>query len=174
MIVTNDEAFMEKLRSLRFYGFRKRDYCQFEGFNSRLDEIQAALLRVKLQHLEEWNERRRAIAHAYVQLLQDTNILLPAEAEPAKHVYHLYVIRSGHRDKLREYLASQGIMTSIHYPVPIHLQEGYRFLGYHAGDLPVTKSITEQILSLPMYPELTDAEIECIAEHIVSFEKCKD
>lgn len=174
IIVTNDEALAEKVRSLRFYGFRKRDYCQFEGFNSRLDEIQAALLRVKLQHLEGWNERRRAIAHIYGQVLQDTDILIPAEAEPARHVYHLYVVRSRKRDALREYLASQGVMTGIHYPVSIHLQEGYRFLGYHAGDLPVTESVTRQILSLPMYPELTDAEIDFIGEHIVSFDKSKD
>jgi len=113
-------------------------------------------------------------ANAYGQLLQDTDILLPAEAEPARHVYHLYVVRSRHRDALREYLASQGVMTGIHYPVPIHLQEGYRFLGYDAGDLPVTESATEQILSLPVYPELTDGEIECVGEHIVSFDKNKD
>ena len=173
IIITNDKNISDKVRSLRFYGFRTRNYSEIEGFNSRLDEIQAAILRVKLKKLEQWNERRRFIASKYRQLLKNTNIILPMETDFSKHVYHLFVIRTNLRDQLKKYLESKGIMTAIHYPMPIHLQKAYQFLDYKVGDLPVTESIAGQILSLPMYPELTDLEIECICDHIVSFAKNK-
>ena len=161
-IVTNDDELAENLRMLRNYGSSKKYYHDFVGVNSRLDEIQAAVLRVKLGHLDEWNEKRRKIAKLYNELLEDSDVITPIEKEWAKHVYHLYVIRHRERDKLHQYLLKNGIKTQIHYPVPVHLQKAYLDLGIRAK-LPVTERISREILSLPMFPYLTDAEIEKIA-----------
>lgn len=167
-IVTNDDELAEKLRMLRNYGSPKKYYHEFIGVNSRLDEIQAAVLRVKLKYLNEWNEKRRKIAKLYNELLEDSDVIMPIEKEWAKHVYHLYVIRHGERDKLQQHLLKNGIKTQIHYPVPVHMQEAYLNLGINAK-LPVTERVSKEILSLPMYPWLKNEEIEYISEIIRKF-----
>lgn len=168
MIVTNDEELSKKLSMLRNYGQSKKYYHDFIGVNSRLDEIQAAILRVKLKHLDEWNEKRKSIAKLYNELLKDSNVILPIEKNYAKHVYHLYVIRSKNRDKLQQYLLEKGIQTQIHYPVPVHRQKAYLNLGYNVN-LPVTEKISNEILSLPMYPWMKEEEVVNIAEVIKAF-----
>ncbi|ACS91098.1 DegT/DnrJ/EryC1/StrS family aminotransferase [Thermococcus sibiricus] len=161
-IVTNDNELAERLRMMRNYGSPKKYYHDFIGVNSRLDEIQAAILRVKLKYLNRWNERRREIAKLYNEFLKDTGVITPVEKEWAKHVYHLYVIRHKERDELQQYLLRNGIKTQIHYPVPVHLQKAYLDLGVKVR-LPVTEQISQEILSLPMFPHLSDTEVEKIA-----------
>jgi dTDP-4-amino-4,6-dideoxygalactose transaminase len=169
MVVTNNDDVSETVWLLRNYGQRKRYYHAIKGFNSRLDELQAAILGVKLPMLDDWNESRRRRASLYSELLADSEVLTPTEAPYGKHVYHLYVVRSRCRDALREHLASQGIQTLIHYPVPVHLQEAYSDLGLSRGAFPVAEACAEQILSLPIYPELGLHEVERVAEAIKSF-----
>jgi dTDP-4-amino-4,6-dideoxygalactose transaminase len=158
-LVTNDAALAEQLRRLRFYGWGSK-YVATEagGRNSRLDELQAAVLRVKLHYLDEWNALRRERAAWYADLLSDAPLELPPD-EPG-HIYHLYVIASDRRDALRDRLVAAGISCDIHYPVPVHLQPAYAHLGYRAGALPVTERQAERILSLPLFPELTRAEVD--------------
>jgi dTDP-4-amino-4,6-dideoxygalactose transaminase len=170
MVVTNDEELYDRLVMLRNYGEVKKFTSKIEGFNSRLDEIQAAVLRVKLRYLDEWNNRRRDIAKLYRQLLKDSDIRLPHEKEWAEHVYHLFVIRTNKRNALRHYLEGRGIGTQIHYPIPIHQQEAYEKLGYRKGDLPVSEKSAEEILSIPIYPELTTGEAETVARCIKEFQ----
>ncbi|MGI5837812.1 MAG: DegT/DnrJ/EryC1/StrS family aminotransferase [Chloroflexota bacterium] len=166
-VTTDDPELADRLRLLRNYGQRKRYYHESKGFNSRLDEMQAAVLRVKLRYLNSWNEARRAKAKLYDSMLK--GVVPPIEAEYARHVYHLYVVRSAHRDKLQSYLAKQGIGSLIHYPVPVHLQDAYRDLGLSRGHLPVTEQCADEILSLPLYPELPDEQIAEVAEAIAQF-----
>jgi dTDP-4-amino-4,6-dideoxygalactose transaminase len=166
-VATDDPELADRLRLLRNYGQRKRYYHESKGFNSRLDEMQAALLRVKLRHLNRWNEGRRAKAALYGSLLR--GVTIPLEADYGRHAYHLYVIRSPHRDELQRYLGGQGIGTLIHYPVPVHLQEAYRDLGIPEGSLPATEQCAREILSLPLYPELPDEQIAAVAEAINRF-----
>lgn len=169
MIVTQDPELAERVRLLRQYGWRERYQSSIPGWNSRLDELQAAILRIKLAHLDEDNARRRRWAALYGELLHAGPVALPAELPYGRHVYHLYVVRSRRRDELKRFLAGRGIQTAIHYPVPIHLQPAYRNLGYPPGSLPVTEQLAQEILSLPMYPELTQGEIEAVAEGIRAF-----
>ena len=164
MVLTDHQELSEKLHLLRNYGQYKRYYAKEVGINSRLDEIQAAILQVKLPHLNTWNQRRREIARLYNKTLKTVSV--PHEMSYGEHVYHLYVIRSEQRDALREYLLNEGVKTEIHYPVPLHLQEAYQYLGYHTGDYPVTEHYAREILSLPMYPELCNNEIMHIADLI--------
>lgn len=154
---------------LRNGGQEKRDYHKIKGFNSRLDEIQAAILRVKLKHLEDWNNQRRKNVIMYDELLTNHLITKPKEASYAKHIYHLYVVRCSKRDLLRKYLAKNNIETQIHYPVPIHLQKAYEDLRLKEGSYSVAEQYANEILSLPMYPELTDAEIGYVAGIINSY-----
>jgi dTDP-4-amino-4,6-dideoxygalactose transaminase len=166
MVVTDDGALAQKVRLLRQYGWEKRYVSSLRGLNSRLDELQAAILRVKLRHLDEWNKARRARARLYDQLLAGSGVATPAEMDYGRHIYHLYVIRCphrAHRDDLESYLAAHGVGTGIHYPVPIHLQEAYCDLGYRRGDFPVTEACADEILSLPMYPELREDEVKEIS-----------
>jgi dTDP-4-amino-4,6-dideoxygalactose transaminase len=165
MIVTSDEGLYKKLLMLRQYGWEERDKSVMKGVNSRLDEIQAAVLRVKLKHLDEYNEKRRNIAKLYNKLLGDSNVILPIEKDYAKHVYYLYVIRSKNRDELKQNLLKNGIQTQIHYPVPVHKQKAYLNLGYNAN-LPVTEKISNEILSLPMHPWLNENEIKKVSRLI--------
>ena len=165
MVVTNDKELAEKLGLLRNYGQSKKYYHDFVGVNSRLDEIQAAILRVKLKQLDEWNEKRRLVAKRYNELLGDSEIVTPIGKEYAKHVYHLYVIRHKDRNKLQQYLSKKGIETMIHYPIPVHKQKAYLDLGYTAS-LPVTEKTCNDILSLPVFPELKNEEIEQVVNHI--------
>jgi len=173
MITTNNEEISKKLKLLRNHGRITKKYeHEIEGYSSRLDNLQAAILRVKLRHLNKWNNMRRENAKKYNELLSNIDgIITPYEADYAKHVYHLYVIRTENQDKLREELKSEGIATGIHYPIPLHLQPAYNYLGYKRGDFPVTEKASQEILSLPMYAELGDEQIEEIIELVKYFKK---
>ena len=165
-VVTSDEALADSVRMLRDHGRTDKYIHEFIGSNSRLDTLQAAILRVKLRHLERWNRRRRIVAEMYSASLGEfSRIKLPKEIAGGCHVYHLYVIQTDRRDALRQHLSEHGIGTGIHYPVPLHLQPAYRDLGYGNGDFPVAEHVADRILSLPMYPELSD---EAVAETVAS------
>ena len=143
------------------------------GYNARLDEIQAAILRIKLKRLPQWTERRRALARRYEELLAGSGVRTPELPAGERHVMYAYVVRvpDGKRDALRAHLAERGIGTQVHYPVPIHLQEAARFLGYKSGDLPVTELLAGEVLSIPMYPELTDTQQQHVTSSIREFMK---
>jgi dTDP-4-amino-4,6-dideoxygalactose transaminase len=166
IVVTNDRRIAESLQMLRNYGQSEKYHHLVQGFNHRLDTLQAAVLRVKLKHLDAWNASRRQHAQLYRELLATSPVVLPVEASYAEAVYHLYVIRVRDRDGLRAYLQDRGVTTGIHYPIPIHLQPGYRDLGHEKGSFPVTEEYAKQILSLPMYAELTPASIGYVAKAI--------
>jgi len=174
-IVTDDEKLADDLRALREHGQATRYYHPVVGYNARLDEIQAAILRIKLRHLDDWNAQRVDHARRYNELLAGTDIITPEIPAGGRQVFYCYVIRvgGGRRDALRAYLAERGIGTQIHYPVPIHLQESAQFLGYRRGDLPVTERLADEVLSLPMYAELTDAQIDRVATTVRDFVKTK-
>jgi dTDP-4-amino-4,6-dideoxygalactose transaminase len=174
-ITTNDEKLADDLRALREHGQSTRYYHPIVGYNARLDEIQAAILRIKLRHLDEWNARRQAIAVRYNELFAGTDIITPEIPAGGRHVFYCYAIRvtGGRRDALRAHLTERGIGTQIHYPVPIHMQEAAQFLGYRKGDLPVTEKVAGEVLSLPMYPELTDAQIDRVATGVTEFMRKK-
>lgn len=167
MVVTDDAAIAEKVRLLRNYGARHKYYHEVKGHNHRLDTIQAAILRVKLKRLDLWNENRRRWASIYSKRLSAAGIQVPVEAEHAEHVYHLYVIRAPRRDSLAELLRADGIATGIHYPLPIHLQPVYTELKIAPGSYPITEQCAQEILSLPMYPELSAEEVQWVAERVV-------
>jgi dTDP-4-amino-4,6-dideoxygalactose transaminase len=169
IIVTDDRKLYEKLRLLRCYGEKKKYQHLLQGGNSRLDEIQAALLRVKLRYLDRWNEQRRAKAILYKRRLEGSGVICPVEKEGAHHVYHLFVIRSKRRNSLQAFLKEKGIETLIHYPVPIHLQKVYEGLGYRRGDFPVTETCAREILSLPLFAELSEKEIDEVGGHVKNF-----
>jgi dTDP-4-amino-4,6-dideoxygalactose transaminase len=169
MIVTNNPELGEQARLLREYGWRQRYVSEIPGLNSRLDELQAAILRVKLKYLNQWNEERRKKAKIYTEMLTPLGVVCPSEGSEGKHVYHLYVIRTKKRDKLQTFLKEKEIETLIHYPVPIHLQKAYEDLGYRQGDFPVTEQYCSEILSLPFFPEMKESEIRKVAEEIRCF-----
>lgn len=169
MVVTNDQNVAKRLEMLRNYGQKEKYHHLTRGYNRRLDTLQAAVLRVKLKYLEEWNAARRRHAEFYGRLLKGCGVVMPHEANYAESVWHLYVIRADQRDKLREHLTSQGIGTGIHYPVPIHLQPAYRDLGCKNGSFPVAEKCAQGVLSLPMYPELERECIELICETVHDF-----
>lgn len=169
MVTTCDDELAEKIRMLRDHGSAKKYYHDLVGLNGRLDEIQAAVLRAKLPYLESWNEQRQVNAAHYTELLSTVDkVIVPSIADYAEHVFHLYVIRAPRRDELFDYLREQGVGVSIHYPVPCHLQPAFETLGYSEGDLPVTEQVVGEILSLPMYAELTPEQqayvVNCIGE----------
>lgn len=176
-VVTDKGELAERIRLLRDHGSPKKYYHEIIGYNSRLDEIQAAVLGVKLRYLNEWNETRRRNARLYSEYLKDLvnkgSVTTPKEKDWAKHVYHLYVIQveEGVRDNLITYLNSRGIGAQIHYPIPIHLQKAYKHLGYKEGSFPVAERLAKRIISLPMFPELKQQEIEYIAQEIGAFFK---
>ena len=157
-VVTDNEEYHDKIKMLRNYGSRVRYYNEEVGMNSRLDEIQAALLSVRLKHLDELTEERKRIADRYLKEIKNEKIMLPKQREGSEHVYHQFVIRCRKRQELMDYLREQGIDTIIHYPVPPHLSEAYQSLGYHKGDFPITESYADEVLSIPMYNGLTEAE----------------
>jgi dTDP-4-amino-4,6-dideoxygalactose transaminase len=158
-LVTNDAGLAERAQLLKQYGWRERYVSSLPGMNTRLDELQAAILRAKLPHLDRLNTRRREIASLYRHLLDETPLSLPGEAPGAEHVYHQFVVRARNRDGLRAHLERQGIGTAVLYPVPVHPQPGYRDrVSVPAAGLPHTERLCEQILSLPLYPEMTDAD----------------
>ncbi len=173
-VVTADEALANRLAMLRNYGWEagRRYYSLLKGVNSRLDELQAAILRVKLRHLDEGNARRRALALKYGEWLDGVpGLTLPDEQSWAHHVYHLYVVRVGgaRRDALQRHLRERQIGAQIHYPEPVHLQAAYADMGYPRGSLPETERACEEILSLPFYPELPEADARRVAEEIRHF-----
>ena len=169
MIVTNEEDLAERIRMLADHGRQGKYEHVIEGYNYRLDNLQAAILGVKLKYLRDWNEKRRNHANLYNELLADTKVLTPRENTHYRHVYHLYVIRTRDRDELKEKLASRGIATGIHYPLPLHLQRAYSTLGYHCGSFPVAEKVCKEILSLPMFPELSRDKIRSIAQVVNDF-----
>jgi dTDP-4-amino-4,6-dideoxygalactose transaminase len=169
LVVTHSATLAERLRLLREYGQREKYVHVVKGYNHRLDTLQAAVLRIKLPHLDEWNAARRSHARRYHELLAASGLGLPIEVDYAEHVYHLYVVRTAQRAALQAFLKERGIGTGIHYPIPIHLQEACRDLGYQRGDFPITERLADEILSLPMYAELTDDQISYVAQSINEF-----
>ena len=168
-VVTGDSDLAQQLKMLRNYGQRQRYYHETKGLNSRLDEIQAAILGVKINHLDRWNKRRQSIARIYNDGLRELPVTIPTEAKHAEHIYHLYVIQVEQRDALQEYLAQRGVQALVHYPIPVHRQTAYADLGIGPGSLPVTECVAERVLSLPMYPQIGDDEIFAVIESIVRF-----
>jgi dTDP-4-amino-4,6-dideoxygalactose transaminase len=167
MVVTNRQDAVDRLRLLRDIGQRTTHQDEIVEYNDRLDTIQAAVLNVKLPHLDGWNEARRRHAEHYRALLTGSGIVLPAVADYAEPVWHLYVVRIKKRDMIRDMLRERGIGTGVHYPVPLHLQPAYRGLGYHQGDFPVAERFSEQVLSLPMYAEMPEEAVEYIAGNLI-------
>jgi len=164
MVITNNEKLYKKLMRLRFYGMEKTYYAEEHGYNSRLDELHAAILLTKLTHLDDYIARRRSIAEQYNKLLSDTGLALPKTIHGNKHVYYLYVCRHSKRDKIILELKTRDIFVNISYPWPIHIMRGYQYLGYKAGDLPYTEKAANEIFSLPMYPALTDEEQKTVVD----------
>lgn len=169
MIVTNNEELAEKIRILRVHGSKPKYFHPIIGYNSRLDALQAAILSVKLRHLESWHEKRREHAEIYDQLFKDIPIGTPFVERHNLHIYNQYVIRVKNRDELREYLKQKEVETEIYYPLPLHLQECYRDLGYQKGDLPESEKAANETLALPIYPELTEDQQKEIAQQIKEF-----
>jgi dTDP-4-amino-4,6-dideoxygalactose transaminase len=172
-VTTNNEVLAQKVRMLRDHGQSRKYYHEMEGYNGRLDAIQAGILQIKLHHLSEWNQKRRQIAARYNELLSGlpASLVLPCEPSWSRGVYHLYVVRTAKRNELQEHLTKAGIGTGIHYPVPVHLQKPYRSMGFKGGDFPVTENAAAQVLSLPMYPGLSLAQQDRVVEEIARFEK---
>ncbi|MBI5351480.1 MAG: DegT/DnrJ/EryC1/StrS family aminotransferase [Chloroflexi bacterium] len=168
MVTTNDAKAAETIRALRNCGQRVKNVHELPPFNHRLDSLQAAILRVKLKYLDEWIASRRRLALLYNKLLADSNVITPAELPGYQHVYHLYVIRSKNRNALQSYLKEHGIGTAIHYPTPVHLQPFYTKGEDKSGQFPIAENICNEILSLPMYPELTEEQVETVATEIIN------
>lgn len=170
MIVTNDEGIRDKILMLRNHGSKKKYYHEELGYNSRLDEIQAAILRVKLRYLDSYIRRRQEIASLYSSLLSDIpHVKTPRIKEGRTHTFHQYVIRAERRDELQRYLSDNGIGSTVYYPLPLHLQKVYNSLGYKPGDFPEAERASKDVLALPMWPELKDEEIREVVEVIKSF-----
>ena len=168
-VATGDAAVAARARELRQYGWKRRDFSEAEGWNSRLDEMQAAILRAKLPFLERENARRREIADRYDAAFAELPVRRLASREGSRPARHLYPIRTPERDALREHLAAHGIETGVHYPAPIHLQPAYAFLGHGPGDFPAAEEASRTVLSLPIYPTLSDAQVEAVANAVRSF-----
>jgi dTDP-4-amino-4,6-dideoxygalactose transaminase len=170
-ITTNDQAMAQRMKMIRDHGQAKKYYHDMEGYNGRLDAIQAGWLSVKLRHLAKWNESRRALAHRYHELLAEAKgaIVTPVEAAWTKGVYHLYVVRVQDREGLQAYLSEVGIGSGIHYPIPLHLQKAYEPLGHKQGDFPVTERVAAEIVSLPMFPGLTHRQQDEVANSVKEF-----
>lgn len=181
LVTTNDEALADRVRLLRNHGSRRRYYHEELGWNSRLDALQAAILRVKLQYIEQWNAKRRERASAYELLLRSSGLLaapgagvnppvrLLSTRKEATHIYHQFVVRVERRDALREFLAKQGIGSEVYYPVPLHLQKCFGYLGYAAGTLPESERAAEDVIALPIFPEITAAEQTAVVNAMAEF-----
>jgi len=168
MVVTNNQAYERTVRMLRDWGQERKYHHVLKGFNYRMEGIQGAVLRVKLRHLEEWNEARRAHAARYDALLRESAVSTPSVMPYARHVYHVYAVRTPRRDALQQALQSSGIHTGIHYPTPIHLLPAYADLGCRRGDFPQSEKAAAEVLSLPMYAELTERQIKTVSEAVRS------
>ncbi len=169
MVLTNDPDLAQRLRCIRFHGSGGTYSYRYVGYCSRLDELQAAILRAKLPHLEQWTEGRRRNAQRYDDLLSDTDLVLPLESPGNKHVYHQYTVRTKRRDELRAHLKSLGIDTGVYYPTPLHIEEAYKYLGYSEGDFPEAERACRDVLSLPICPELTEEQVTHVASSVRSF-----
>ena len=170
-VTTNDAALAQKVRMLRDHGQAQKYYHDFEGYNGRLDSIQAGILAVKLKCLPKWNESRRAAAARYRELFVEASasLVLPYEPSWSKAVYHLFVVQLENRDELMKQLASDGIGTGIHYPIPLHLQKAYTYLGYESGAFPIAENAAKEILSLPMFPGLNSEQQARVAKAVIAF-----
>ncbi len=168
-VTTHDEEIAQKIRMLRDHGQAKKYHHDFEGYNGRLDAIQCGILRIKLKHLSDWNEKRRQNASLYTRHLTLDSVIPPYEPEWTRAVYHLYIIRTQKRDELQKYLSENGINTGLHYPIPLHLQNAYKRSGLTNGNYPITEKVSNEILSLPMFPNLTGEQIEYISQKIKAF-----
>lgn len=172
-ITTNDDCLAEQVRLLRNHGRRSKYVHDIVGTNERIDTLQAAILGAKLPYLAEWTAKRQALAARYNALLADAELVLPIVAPEATSAWHLYVIRTPQRDPLLNFLKTQGVEGGIHYPVPLHLQPAYADLGYQRGDLPITEAVADTCLSLPLYPEMTEAQQDRVVELIYTFLNAK-
>jgi dTDP-4-amino-4,6-dideoxygalactose transaminase len=168
-IVTNNDEFAEKTRRLRNYGQQVKYIHVEQGTNSRLDSVQAAVLNVKLRHLDDWNAARAAHAAVYSDSLAHNGVIVPTLDSRSTHIFHLYVIRTTQREQLQSHLAARGVQTGIHYPVPIHLQQAYSDLGLGKGSFPTTEKLADEILSLPLFAELSEKQIEAVIEGVSTF-----
>lgn len=166
ILVTNNKKTAEKVSMMRNYGQKSKYNHIYLAWNNRLDSVQAAVLRIKLKRLDEWNKRRFEIAQMYNELLKELPIICPVVLPDRSHVFHLYVIRTKKRNNLSQYLQSKGVSTGIHYPIPIHLQKAYMNLNYGKGDFPISEMLASEILSLPIYPEITKSQVRYVARSI--------
>jgi len=169
MVVTDDAQVAERVRAMRNCGQKAKYRHELPPFNHRLDTLQAAILRVKLRCLEGWNEARRRNAALYTELLAESSVTTPVEAPDSVHVYHLYVVRTPQRDALQAHLRERGIGTAIHYPIPIHLQPFYAKNGFRRRQFPVTEQVCDEVLSLPMFPEMTAEQVQYVAAQVIEF-----
>lgn len=169
IITTNNKEIYETVCMMRNYGQKEKYHHVFLAWNKRLDALQAGILRVKLRYLDQWNNLRIQHAKLYAKLLADSSVIVPEFQDDLSHVFHLFVIRTKKRDALKKHLHLKGIQTGIHYPIPIHLQAAYKHVGYKKGDFPVTEKYAEEILSLPMFPELTDEQIQTTVSAMKEF-----
>ena len=167
-ITTNDDVLAAQIRMLRNYGSQVKYHNEVKGFNSRLDELQAAILRVKLKYLDEWNSQRARLAAIYLEKLADSGLILPVVPPWAEPVWHVFVIRSAQRDLLQQDLGNAGVGTMIHYPIPPHLQQAYAEEGYQEGDFPIAEKIHREVLSLPMFPHLSDLELANVCSAVMA------
>jgi len=167
MVVTNDRRVADKVRAMRNCGQIERNRHELPPYNHRLDTIQAAVLRVKLRHLDDWNEARRQVAQEYNRLLEESNVVPPISRRGRQHVYHLYVVRSSNRDSLRARLQEQDIGTAIHYPTPVHLQPFYSYKNLKWGKFPIAEELCRQSLSLPMFPGMSTLQTHIVASCVV-------
>jgi dTDP-4-amino-4,6-dideoxygalactose transaminase len=171
LITTDDKQVLEKIRMLRDYGRTDKYIHTTLGYNARLNEINAAIGRIQLKHLDEWNKKRRKNAQTYNDLLRNEHVVIPVEKDWAYHVYHMYPIRSRKRDKLRIWLEKKGVQTGVHYPVPIHLQPLYKqMFGYMEGMYPVSERVAKEILSLPVHPSMTENDVNYVVQQIREFQ----
>lgn len=170
-VITNNKKLADSVTAYRTYGGIQRDRYEIQGFNSRLDTLQAAILRVKLKYLEKWNKNRRGNADLYNKFFSGSSIVTPVLLDDVESVFHVYAIRVKDRDGLKIYLEEKGVSTIIHYPTPIHLQKAYASLGYKKGDLPIAEKASQEILSLPIFPEITKEEIEYISKNVLDYYK---
>lgn len=168
-VVTDDKNFAETIKILRNYGSEVKYHNKLAGVNSRLDELQAALLRVKLSHLDELNAERKKISARYLSEIKNPNIILPETLENAEHVWHQFVVRAKNRDEFQNYLEENGIKTIVHYPVPPHLAECYKSLGHGRGSFPIAEKFADEVLSLPLFNGMTDAEIDFVIDVLNKF-----
>jgi dTDP-4-amino-4,6-dideoxygalactose transaminase len=164
MVVTNNPKYFRAMHMLRDWGQERKYHHTVKGYNYRMEALQGAILRVKLRHLDDWTMSRRAHAARYDELLAQSEVQGPIETPGNRHVYHIYAVRSAERDTLQQALNSQGIQTGIHYPIPVHRQQAYADSRYQSGDLPCTEKAADEVLSLPMYPELSESQIDAVCE----------